>query len=440
MANPNLPTIPGYNTYVGARYVPVFYGAWLQSVSYEPLTIVEYQGNSYTSKTFVPANTPITDTTYWALTGNYNAQVEQYRQEVQAFDGRITANTNAIAELDEETVKIKKKYIFIGDSYGTFVETASQKNYIQLACAYCGLTENTDFYQFYKSGACFGTYGNLNFLQVFKDNEATIPSSFIPTDIIVLGSANDQSETYNAILTGIGSFINYVKTKYPNAKIWTSCFSKSIENDQQIKNLNFTYRAYRDAVYYGSNYIYNSEFVMTWLSRYRTDLLHPNNDGVLELAKYLALFINNGSLSVRRKFEAGNNIDFRTDGWFAQKESGSSLCFMTQNNGSIEMGFNQGTVVQAVTTREITLEDGTSIAQNNLILMDAFFYPSDNRTFVEGAMWYNDKYYKVQYNFNNNVTTNSGFRISLIFEDCNVVIPSGANVTFILPSNYQIEL
>lgn len=91
MANPNFPNNPGYNLYVGARYVPLFASPieWDESKTYEPLTIVSYQGNSYTSKTFVPANTPITNTTYWALTGNYNAQVEQYRQEVSDLSNRV---------------------------------------------------------------------------------------------------------------------------------------------------------------------------------------------------------------------------------------------------------------------------------------------------------------------------------------------------------------
>lgn len=91
MPNPNFPNNPGYNLYVGARYVPVFANPieWNQANTYEPLTVVTYQGNSFTSKTFVPANTEITNTTYWALTGNYNAQVEQYRQEVQALSDQI---------------------------------------------------------------------------------------------------------------------------------------------------------------------------------------------------------------------------------------------------------------------------------------------------------------------------------------------------------------
>lgn len=75
----------GWNTYIGARYVPVFDGEWDATKSYEPLTVVTCQGNSYTSKTFVAAGVPVSNETYWAQTGNYNSQVEQYRQEVVAL-------------------------------------------------------------------------------------------------------------------------------------------------------------------------------------------------------------------------------------------------------------------------------------------------------------------------------------------------------------------
>lgn len=75
-----------YNTYIGARYVPIFDGNWDNTKAYEPLVIVQNQGNSYTSKTYVPVGADINDEKYWALTGNYNAQVEQYRQEVVQYE------------------------------------------------------------------------------------------------------------------------------------------------------------------------------------------------------------------------------------------------------------------------------------------------------------------------------------------------------------------
>lgn len=65
---------------------------WDNTKTYEPLTIVYYQGNSYTSRQSVPAGVDITNTTYWALTGNYNAQIEQYRKETASKLSNVTTD------------------------------------------------------------------------------------------------------------------------------------------------------------------------------------------------------------------------------------------------------------------------------------------------------------------------------------------------------------
>lgn len=65
---------------------------WDKTKTYEPLTIVYHQGNSYTSRQSVPAGVNITDTTYWALTGNYNAQIEQYRKETASKLSTVTTD------------------------------------------------------------------------------------------------------------------------------------------------------------------------------------------------------------------------------------------------------------------------------------------------------------------------------------------------------------
>ena len=72
--------------YVGARYVPLIAqpAEWSKETAYEPLTIVLYQGNSYTSRQAVPIGIEITNEEYWVVTGNYNAQIEQYRKEAKA--------------------------------------------------------------------------------------------------------------------------------------------------------------------------------------------------------------------------------------------------------------------------------------------------------------------------------------------------------------------
>ena len=84
-----------HRQYIGQRYVPVFGRKdettieWDNTKPYEPLTIVLNEGNSYTSRQFVPIGVEITNQTYWALTGNFNAQVELYRQHLMRISELI---------------------------------------------------------------------------------------------------------------------------------------------------------------------------------------------------------------------------------------------------------------------------------------------------------------------------------------------------------------
>ena len=100
MANPC--GMSGVNKYVGARYVPIVMGEWDKTKTYEPLMVVTYQGNSYTSKCYVPANIDITDTNYWIESANYNAQVESYREEVRQLRKNVGDLVNVVeAGLDD---------------------------------------------------------------------------------------------------------------------------------------------------------------------------------------------------------------------------------------------------------------------------------------------------------------------------------------------------
>lgn len=88
--------------YIGARYVPLFAdpAEWDNTKTYEPLTIVLHKGNSYTSRQYVPTGIDINNNDYWALTGNYNAQVEAYRQTAQNALDKATTNETNINNID----------------------------------------------------------------------------------------------------------------------------------------------------------------------------------------------------------------------------------------------------------------------------------------------------------------------------------------------------
>lgn len=97
--------------YVGARYVPKFASPldWAADTSYEALTVVTFNNASYTSKVPVPptVGNPANNPKYWALTGNYNAQVEEYRQQTETYSGQIeeyhTEVTTALTALGNQT-------------------------------------------------------------------------------------------------------------------------------------------------------------------------------------------------------------------------------------------------------------------------------------------------------------------------------------------------
>ena len=105
--------------YIGARYVPIFGRKdeesmeWDNSKTYEPLTIVLHEGNSYTSRQFVPVGIDIKNEDFWALTGNYNAQVEAYRKETQnahtlAQNAHTLAqNALTLAQTNETNILLK---------------------------------------------------------------------------------------------------------------------------------------------------------------------------------------------------------------------------------------------------------------------------------------------------------------------------------------------
>lgn len=195
--------------YVGARYVPKFYefnnGVWQNNTEYEPLTIVQYNGNSYTSKKSVPSNigNPSSNPEYWASTGNYNAQVEAYRQKVE----EEIARTN---NLYSRNIKI------ITDSYGTTNGDGSTiiTPYTQYLQNYLGL--NSDTYEYKaQNGAGFGNGQFLSQLNTMEDDDSV-------TELYVFGGWNDISSRHIRadVWSGMDSFSAAAHAKFPNAKIY----------------------------------------------------------------------------------------------------------------------------------------------------------------------------------------------------------------------------
>ncbi len=288
--------------YIGARYVPIFFenpntgdSTWLSGVAYEVLTIVTFAGNSYTSKKPVPAGigAPNANPEYWVSTGNYNAQIDEVRQEVATVRDDLetleeTADTNFSRIFD-------KKYIFIADSYGNYANE-NNRNMIAEACYLLGIT---DYYDFHRGSAGFHRTGELNFLRVLSDNDSVITDKTVITDIFVLGGANDQltdaSET--AITSGMASFSAYVKANYPNATTHVGFVSKSFIISEYAHYMR-ALAIYKQCGKYGMEYLTGSEMIMQYNKLFRTDMTHPTTEAVNHIANYLTQLIISHKCSV----------------------------------------------------------------------------------------------------------------------------------------------
>lgn len=242
-ASPDVPA-PGVRQYVGARYVPVFADPleWSDTIGYEPLTVVLHEGNSYTSRQSVPVGIDIDNAMYWAETGNYNAQIEAYRQEVLAYDGRITANANAIAaetqaringdnalalrieSLSEQTPvqnENGRNAVFIGDSFMAPTTSYPQK----LAYFTAQLMGWTMYnYAYGGSGWVDEAGAAMNFYHQIQKAAQQISIPVADVDYIVIGGGfNDWNDptplTYNQLYSAAIQTIKEARAQFPNAQI-----------------------------------------------------------------------------------------------------------------------------------------------------------------------------------------------------------------------------
>ncbi len=269
------PTTPGY-TYTGMRYVPVFADPpeWSSANSYEPLEIVIHEGNSYTSKTFVPVGIDISDPQYWALTGNYNAQVEQYRQEVLKFDGRINANAQAIVRLKGELLS-QKHMVLIGDSYtNPAVPLGNTPLWWEYACK----NLNVVAHNYAKGGAGYQVSGNLFSTQVANAVADTSYDHKMVEYCVVYGGINDIGQI---TATMVQNVYDALQKEFVNAKV-VIALNAGQKNQRNHSNNRRT--LVRDMVQSGID-IFSTAGIELFIDT--VDSTHPSTQGNKVLGAYM---------------------------------------------------------------------------------------------------------------------------------------------------------
>ncbi len=208
--------VVGTRQYIGARYIPIFGRPgessieWDDTAPYEPLTIVLYQGDSYTSRQYVPAGIPITNGEYWAKTSNYNSQVEQYRQEVLQL-------SQTVDELSDE-FHATQYMVVVGDSFSNNNQSGSPLWYTYVArqlglTVYTNATDNRGFGPWLSS--------SYSFLDQIQMAAANLNADQVKLIYIVGGLNDTRNENYNNndFYNGVSSVLDYAITHFPRARI-----------------------------------------------------------------------------------------------------------------------------------------------------------------------------------------------------------------------------
>lgn len=242
--------------YVGARYVPKVMGEWNKALQYEALSIVTYAGNSFTSKVPVPANIDISDKTYWVNTGNYNAQVEAYRQQTSQLENHL--NTEIIDRKNDT----KDNILWIGDSY-----SVNYNHKLPNGVRYMLNAKN--WYEYSKGGAGFlGAWAGASFNDLIEQakNELSASQKEMIKYVYIVGGANDSSFSWTQLKDKVVSTVQNARSSFPNAQvcfIFASCaydtYQDLLTKTKNMSNDNYVPCIFAMPYYYLTGAFYNTD-------------------------------------------------------------------------------------------------------------------------------------------------------------------------------------
>lgn len=334
--------------YVGARYVPKFYqnsqnpqsSEWEGNVAYEALTVVTYNNSSYTSKIPVPAGigNPASNPTYWVVTGAYNAQVDQYRREVETTKSELndqlnevntaistettsrkdadTALQERLNTLEKEAGKKGRTFLLMGDSYAQGytpdVATADQKGWYYWVKQFLetkGYTviQGSGTHRSFNTGYCFGADDYSKIITDLLEAGIINDETYI-TDIIIYEGTNEYNQSASAILTGMTNLANLIKEHWPYANVKVGFFSRAYSAQ--------TCEALKQCGQVGFSYITGSDYLCCDTRLLATDTAHLSQDGYKFYSQYLASGALDGSMSYEFTFSQKITGDIITGDYY----------------------------------------------------------------------------------------------------------------------------
>lgn len=360
MANQNQQKVPDLvpingstNVYVGQRYVPKFYddgteqhgATWDKTKVYEPLTIVLWEGDSYTSRTFVPVGVEITNTLYWLKTGAFNAQLESYKKQLDNYGSLLKPINEKFTANDA---------IITGDSYlnSEFGDIPSQ-----LAT----LLNATKFYDCHVSGGSFSASSFISAITAQAETMTEDERNNIKWVVCIAGinDATEANTSGSQLETKVADYCKKSNSLFPNAKCYIAFAGNSKQNSDILNGRDYRYiplaiNAYANGCKNGGVFLNNIQYILHDYSLMAADGIHPSQEGANKIAEGVAAAIN-GGFTVERYKSFNINTAITAEG---RSTSISNLAILTtpvtndsrfvisQSNGvqTVEIIYNLGVI------------------------------------------------------------------------------------------------
>ena len=341
--------------YIGARYVTKIYKnsqdpsstAWEAGVTYEPLTMVSYQNNSYMSRDTVgpTVGNPAENPDHWAITGFYNGQIAELQDDIDTINDNISSLGDDIescqADVDLQKVN-NKKFWYIGDSFLSMTE--GWGHWID---AYLS---KTDSLVTAEGGIGFAKTGGTSGKTMTQLINSAAPDDDV-TDVVIILGCNDCQAAYASDLgDAVASVLGAVRAKLPTARIWVG-FNATFQgtnnydtynvrypyidtayNTIMLRVIQAKYAAFMKSVYYQLQY--NPQI---------TDGVHPAGLASRILARNILNHIFGGG-----------------DAYYVQRTKIGNVNFVCSQD-IINIYVNEGAAVFANTTTPINLTAGDEI-------------------------------------------------------------------------------
>ena len=328
--------------YIGARYAPMFMGAWDKTSEYAALSVVYTNEQSYVSRKTVPANTEITNTEFWIKSADWNAQVTQYNQNVERYQANVeqynqnveTYNANVDNFFDATIHAYNTKEEMVND-------TTIQANYTLITCGATAVGDG--------GGSLYKVANATSATAVaLKNGLFAVPFDFtLESDV---GQYEGSADTTAIAIKPVSTFTvttaskKNVNIKIPSkvnkpyvihvysqvdyhVNITTDSTSITAVSDDVDKNTNFIIINVSTSVFTGThiNTIYGSttgEFSVVKVTANYTDITH-GAIGAFEIASNLSFATNSNADEGKIFIITNTDTNAHTISFFTKKFSGA---------------------------------------------------------------------------------------------------------------------